>query len=381
VASTAVFRNYPMFFAPCARLMQPLFHHGLVALAAAWLLLATAAQGQPLDPPDFSVPEFAPQPGAAGVGGLVLPARPDWTSYALTDALYWGRDNRSGNRPLVISQDTETPLVSSRDLQFPWAAGVRAFYGQRAPDQGGWELGYFGVYGFAASQTVAAPPGEFLQMPFPLGPELTADGENATVRYTSLVNSAEANLFSTSTQWRDRSGSWLTVDWLAGFRYIGVEESAGIDIECCFVDDTFVTVPYRVRTRNNLFGGQLGSRARWTWERWAFEGWAKAGLFGNAQQALQSQIVNFELEPLTDRPAFSRRAGSVAFVGDINTSVVYRLTDVWGIRAGYNLIWIEGLALAPDQFNFGAVDSAAIGVASGGGMFLHGANLGLEARW
>ena len=70
---------------------------------------------------------------------------------------------------------------------------------------------------------------------------------------------------------------------------------------------------------------------------------------------------------------------SVGFVGDLNVSAVYRLNDVWGIRAGYSTVWITGLALAPDQFDFTDTDFA--GIAGGGGMFLSGANLGLEARW
>ena len=69
------------------------------------------------------------------------------------------------------------------------------------------------------------------------------------------------------------------------------------------------------------------------------------------------------------------------FIGDINLSTIYRLTDVWGIRAGYNLIWIDGLALAPNQYNFGVNEGAGSALVSGGGVFMNGANLGLEARW
>jgi hypothetical protein len=71
----------------------------------------------------------------------------------------------------------------------------------------------------------------------------------------------------------------------------------------------------------------------------------------------------------------------VSFVGDINLSAIYRLTEVWGIRAGYNLFWFTGAALAPDQFDFANTTTAGTGLVSGGGLFMHGANLGLEARW
>ena len=55
-------------------------------------------------------------------------------------------------------------------------------------------------------------------------------------------------------------------------------------------------------------------------------------------------------------PAASRRSstrtGEVAFVGELNLSLLYRLTDVWNLRAGYSALWIQGVALAPDQAGF-----------------------------
>ena len=343
-------------------------------MAVAALVVETAscaaairAQELVVPPP---LPQFAPDIDVTEVAfnsGATFPA-PLWTSYALTDALFWGRDNQASNQPLIVAQDgAPRPLVTAQDLQFPFSEGVRAFYGQRAPDRGGWEIGYFGVYGQSATQVVAVPAPDFIQMPDPLGPLLTADGEAATIKYNSVINSAEFNVFSTSYDWRPPTSSWLTVDWLFGFRYVGVEEQAQIALDCCLVDDTITTVPYGVRTRNNLFGAQIGNRSRWTWENWAFEGWAKAGLFGNAQKQIQDPLIDYT--GFVERPGLLDTGGQVAFVGDINTSVIYRLTEVWGIRAGYNLIWIDGLALAPNQFDFSTDTGAGSRLVSGGGIF------------
>lgn len=304
-------------------------------------------------------------------------AEPLWTDYALTEALFWGRDNQAINQPLIVGEDTGATIASVRDLQFPVAAGVRAFYGRRDPNQGGWEIGYFGVYGMSASEFVTAPATEFIQVPPPLGDGLTDQGETARLKYNSLVNSAEANLFRTWHEWRPSSGSWLTVDWLAGFRYIGVEETAAIDMNCCIADT--VEVPYRVRTHNNMFGGQVGSRARWTWNRWAVEGWAKAGLLGNAEKQMQDALIDYQSVPV--RPAVATSGSEVGFIGDLNLSVIYRLNEVWGIRAGYSTVWINGLALAPNQFDFATTEGDGSRLTGGGSMFLNGANLGLEARW
>jgi hypothetical protein len=306
-------------------------------------------------------------------------AEPLWTDYALTDALFWGRDNQAGNVPLIVDGGSGVPLISAGDPQFPVAAGVRAFYGQRNPCECGWEIGYFGVYGMSASRFATATPPAFLQAPEPIGSALTADGESATVKYNSTINSAEANVFRTWHGWRDYSESWLTLDWLAGFRYVGVEEQATITTDCCVVDSTRIAVPYSVRTRNNMFGGQIGSRARWTWDRWALEGWAKAGILGNAEKQIQDPLIDYR--GFQQRGALSATGSEVGFIGDINLSVIYRLTDVWGIRAGYNTVWIGGVALAPNQFDFANTSTAGTGLNSGDGIFLNGANLGLEARW
>jgi hypothetical protein len=351
----------------------------LVALAGAAGLagVATAAETVVPTPPLFEPLEFTE------VAARSVPAfpAPMWTSYALTDALFWGRDNQASGRPLVTTVNDGTPLLTARDAQFPFSEGVRAFYGQRKPCEHGWELGYFGVWGQAASATVGEIGGQqFLQYPDPIGEALTADGEVASLRYTSVINSAEANVFRTWTEWRTPTGAWRTVDWLLGFRYVGVEESAAMDVLCC-IEETgaFRNVSYQARTRNNMFGAQVGNRTRWTWERWAVEGWAKAGILGNAQEQIQLPLIDYT--GFEQRPALSTTGGVVSFIGDVNLSAVYRLTEVWGIRAGYNLIWIDGLALAPNQLDFANATGAGTGLVSGGGIFMHGANLGLEARW
>jgi hypothetical protein len=310
--------------------------------------------------------------------GIPSVAEPLWTNYALTEALFWGRDNQAANVPLVTAVGSGATLISAGDPQFPVAAGVRAFYGERNPNECGWELGYFGVYGMSASRIATTTPPQYLEVPGALGPLLTADGETATVKYNSVINSAEANVFRTSNYWRDTTESWLTLDWLAGFRYISVEEQASINTTCC-VNTTDTTVPYSVRTRNNMFGGQIGSRARWTWDRWALEGWAKAGVLGNSAKQIQDPLVDYT--GFEQRGARSATGTDVGFIGDINISAIYRLTDVWGIRVGYNTVWIGGLALAPNQFDFNNTSIAGTGLNSGDGIFLSGANLGLEARW
>jgi len=304
---------------------------------------------------------------------------PDWQTYSLMEALIWTRDNEASHQPLVVTSPDQVPLLWADDLAFPFSGGVRTFVGRRAPEIGGWELGYFGVYGQSASAFVAGdPPATYIQMPEPLGSIYSVEGESATVTYTSVVNSVEANVFRTRTDWRDHTGSWLTVNWLAGFRYVGVEDESQLVVDGCVPLLTpSERAVYGVRARNNMFGAQVGNRSRWTWRNWAVEGWAKAGLLGNCVEQIQDPTVT---EIFPERVG-GANGSSLGFIGDLNLTVVYRLTDVWGVRLGYNTVWITGLALAADQYDFSFDEGAGGRLDTSGAMFLHGANVGLEARW
>lgn len=319
----------------------------------------------------------ASTPFGLGVRAADLGVAPAGTSYVLTEALIMGRDNQAANQPLVVEVgNPDNVLLSGQDLQFPFGAGIRTFCGARTSDQAGWEMGYFGLYGQSANAATSIAPPLFLQAPGPLGDSLTDQGEAATIVWNSVINGAEANVFRTSTDWNDRREAWRTIDWMVGFRYVSVEESAALGIKSC--DCEGPVVPYGVRASNNLFGGQVGARGRLTWSRFAFEGWAKAGLMGTVASQSQDAVVDYL--GFQQRAASSGTATGVGFVGDINASVIYRLTDRWGLRAGYNTIWIGGVALAPDQFSF-AADGPVTAVNDGAGIFLHGVNLGIEARW
>ena len=67
--------------------------------------------------------------------------------------------------------------------------------------------------------------------------------------------------------------------------------------------------------------------------------------------------------------------------GDFNLTAIYQINSVWGARLGYNLIWIEGVALAPGSARFHEYREQWSGISTDGGVLLHGVNAGLEARW
>ena len=223
--------------------------------------------------------------------------------------------------------------------------------------------------------------------------------DSAQVTYTSWVHSFEMNLACccgccdecdcgkvSNACGCDKAGDACdcgdvrcrSFEWFAGFRYIDLGEELDISAQKT-VANSVENGSYNIHTTNNLFGGQVGARLRNTWGRFGWEATGKVGLFGNAAQETQSvtDFPNFAL-----RPTVSSNGGEVAFVGEINISALYRLTDVWNLKAGYNVMWIDGLALAPDQLDFNfAYSPSGNQLQNGGAMFLQGVNVGLEARW
>jgi hypothetical protein len=306
------------------------------------------------------------------------PPSPDWTRYAYGEALIMGRDNQAFERTLVTDIGGVENFLSAQSPQYPFGGGFRTFYGAIGPDCRGWEVGYFGLYNLtAAASTSAAAVGTPLYLPGALGFAIDPVGADlATVTTRTTINSAEANVFHHFERWNDRRDAWMEIDWLTGFRYVNVEDAATIGLVCC---NGTSTPSYDAGTSNNMFGGQLGGRARWNWNRWAIETWGKAGLLGNFQSQYQGTILD-ENGALV-RDARSSTGTTAGMIADINLTAIYRLTDTWGIRAGYNVIWLGGIAQALNQFDFSAASTAGTLLQQSGSVFLTGANLGLEARW
>lgn len=302
---------------------------------------------------------------------------PGWDHYAIFDVLFLQRNNQAGNQPLLINDQTGLPVMTAQDLQPSVATGVRVFYGHLVTDTIGWEIGYTGIYGMFGQAAVAGPG--IIDFPDPLGTDFT-DANSARATWWSTLNIAEANVF-----WYDcceECGphcrrSCHCVSWLTGFIWAGLDEQSSIDTLCCDPPE-----PNRygsVRTSTNYFGPQVGMWGRREWQRWAVEGWWKTAICGtNAYQA-QDPIVS-SVTGLV-RPGRSATDTGVGFIGGLNGTLVYRITEVWGLRAGYNLYWLTNAALAPTQYDFGLFADSGSRVNDNGGLFLHGANLGVEARW
>jgi hypothetical protein len=300
--------------------------------------------------------------------------------YGVVEGLFLKRTDGHPNRTILIDANTQETLVSSSDLDFDFAPGVRALFGVHLCDCWSVEFGYFGLFDSRASLEYVRPNQNVdVTLPGPLGvaSNVFHDGVRVRVDYLSRLQGAEVN-FPCCCCWEDCCGEYVgSREWFVGFRYLSLREDLRISGEKT-VGSLVETGYYDVNSRNDLFGAQLGGRLRRCYGKYSWEATGKAGIFGD--QAGQEQVFvdypNFLL-----RPPVSGNGGNVAFVGELNLTGIYQLNETWGLRAGYNLMWIEGVALAPAQLDYTFLSTSGTGLNTGGGLFLHGVNVGLEARW
>jgi hypothetical protein len=368
---------------------------------------AVASDDTPTASSTANVASSATTQSACGQSGCdnlfgCLTCNPCPCLYADVEAVFMQQSPRFRNQPILLDFLNGTPLVSTSDINFADSTGVEATFGIHLCGCRAVEFGYFGLFRNGASVSFDKTDPNMV-VTFPTGPvgNVFLNMDHVQTDYTSYLNSFEvdfpcccgccgcceeptcgcgdATCGEASCSKRNRGAAVCrSVEWFAGFRYI--EIGTDLNITAASFPSPFTeTGAYTVHTNNRLFGGQIGGRLRRTVNRFGYEMTGKVGIYGN--DADQSQTVtDFPNFPL--RPTTSVQANNVAFEGEFNLSAIFRITDVWSLKAGYSVIWIEGLALAPDQLDFNfATSPSGNTLSSDGGMFIHGANVGLEARW
>jgi hypothetical protein len=279
----------------------------------------------------------------------------------------------------VLVRDTSRPVgervvLTADDLDFDVSGGVRAVVGIPLNECKAVEFSYFGLFDSEASAVVSGD--NSLAIPGRLG--LASNdffgADIMHVDYESQIHSAEFNCVECCWCVNDCCG-YRSLEWLAGFRYLRLNE----DFDLTSTDFDEGTSVYDINTNNNLYGAQLGLRLKRQRGCLGWELVGKAGIYGN--DASQRQFVTDFPPPFLLRDPRGDSETQVAFVGELGLSLTYQLNDRWTLRGGYNVMWLEGVALAPDQLDFSFRADSGTDLNSDGGFFLHGANVGLEACW
>jgi hypothetical protein len=283
--------------------------------------------------------------------------------FVQADALLLKRVPRSLNQPVVLDTPGAT-LLTTRDADLPFQVGPRLVMGFAPDECRSWEGVYFGTHSWHGTAAVQQANGLRIPGDLALASLDFLFADQMRIDYSAQLHNVEIN------RWWHRG----TVSWLAGFRYVNLDEEFNIHAQ----DFNTGGSDYRIEADNNLFGGQLGARLAGCRGRFAWDATGKVGVFGNAGRQ-HSFVGDFD-NTFVLRDTGGRR-NNAAMVADISLNAEWRLCDTWSVRGGYHLMWVEGVVLAPDQLDFTDTPLSGSTVDNGGGIFLHGAYVGLAAGW
>ena len=197
------------------------------------------------------------------------------------------------------------------------------------------------------------------------------DASFAKAQYTSHFWDAEFNY------WRHLSPShanYFGVATIVGLRYFHLNESFRL---------TMVKPPdkssYNIHTKNRLYGAQVGLDLQWNPTRWlSWEAFVKAGLAGNDTH--QHQFLGDDDNQVTLRDSSREKWESVVFA-DVAAEFGFRFLKFFYLHGGYEMIFLSGLSLAPEQISKRVGSNAGKKDHTHGNAIIHGLFAGLTVSF
>jgi hypothetical protein len=303
--------------------------------------------------------------GPADVNEFFAP--PDFENYFQADILWLNRFH-TPNVPIAVTLPPgSSEVLNSRDASQSgmYRPGALLTLGRRFDQVSAVELTFFGFNDWKNSSEVFGP--STLSLDGPLA-NVTQDyifADRILIDYESSLYNVEGNYLQTI--------SGLTL--LTGFRYMRFNESFNIH------SDVFALgsgSDYLVRAKNNLIGGQLGLGFNTQWDRLTVDLLGKFGVYANVAE--QNTLMK-DLNNTFVRRNFQDHVIATSVLGEAAVNGSYRIFDWLAVRAGYRFMWINNLALAPDQLNFNDAPGDGKSVGAHGYVYMHGGNAGVEIRW
>jgi len=362
-----------------------------------------SAAGPLIDAPPAPVPGPVPVPGPCPVDAplarMLGPCPPDPTLlpprcpiYVQIEALILQRvifeRTEVASQGLLPASRSPDIVFSTGELNEPMKAGARFLIGYTVPNS-------------------------------PFQVELSGfalDGSNtdAAIRDRTINEfGTEGNLFSPLTNWGDPPEEGVDYQNLVSIReysslaggelnfmrllptppgvvptslFVGIRHLR-IREQFDYLSQTLVPAPVGAinsvdtRTSNELWGPQLGALM---YSHIGDRCWIHLGVKGaicNNAASQQTTYVNLSQTPVLAQ--HQRSVDVTALVGDIQFTIVHRWTPGFATRIGYQAMWIQGLALAAENFS-PPLDTLIFGpgwIDHGGRAVYHGLHAGIELAW
>ena len=250
------------------------------------------------------------------------------------------------------------------------------------------EIVYFGLNDWENSATASSPTASLFSFLSNFG-VLPAGGFDDsdrslthTLNYSSTLNNGEINF---RRRWSEPSG-FFQGSILTGVRYLDLDESASFTARGINNNGAADNGPrflnYTVATQNSLVGLQFGGDLWYNLipgVKLGVEG--KSGVFNNRAHQNSAVTANSLPDAVTEEVLSNK----LAYITQISPQVYYRLNHSWAFRSSYQVMFIDNLALASDNFNSTPQLGGTLGriptINSDSNITLQGYTLGAEYTW
>jgi hypothetical protein len=175
--------------------------------------------------------------------------------------------------------------------------------------------------------------------------------------------------------WVRRANPSNTYSFLAGIRGLSLTETLNINADRNPDVAASEGGVYNIRTSNNLLGTQIGGSVSYETARWSLGTTIKGGPYYNAMR-LRS---NFSAGPAADVTTGAVNTGvepNISFIGELQVLGKWHLRPNVSLRAGFEILYVDSIALAPSQINF--VTPGYLPIADDGDIFCMGSSIGIE---
>lgn len=338
------------------------------------------------------------------------PGEPVW--YVQAEGLALKRD-ASGDRTFAafvrrvwsqrgsqwVYSDETTPVLGTEDLHFSFEAGGRVLLGRTLGDCGALEVSYFDLAHWdqiaavrdstefiaevnGQGQPLTTYPASLFSpfSDFGKPPIVGLDyNELACLSYASSLNNLEWNL----RRWIYVDPDRVQASVLVGGRYMNVGERFSYYTESAVPAPAGATNRVTTTTGNSLIGVQVGAMLEFEVDPgWSIDCEVKGGAFSN--DAGQSTVYEHDGVAAYQGTHGGGRDDKVsAFALDVRLTATVLITPRLTVRGGYQALWLDGLALASENFNrdVNVLIAGPPSLVDRGKVVYHGPHLGVSWVW
>jgi hypothetical protein len=291
-------------------------------------------------------------------------------------------------------QPTGAGQLMTSDAVFGWPGGVDLHIGRWfGPQQHhAVELIYWGVYQMGESATLTTPGIDAIpQAPtadvggIPAS-DFLIDAAQQRIERADVINDVEINwVYSVGD--RPEFLPWdrkVNLMWLAGFRFFQVNDQ--LTLTTGSGNPGIGAIDLGVATNNNIYGAQVGAKFDWRFLPTVRLNIVPKMMIGGNAITNTSSLAGANGTQATFPGGEAARAfselGVFSWLGSVDTSIAWDVTDHWSLLLGYRVVGVGNIAQADGQWPALIVSPDSLsGITAGSDTIIHGGFAGFESRY